>query len=149
VKIVIRYAMAWITFLSVQAASGALFIGLMVVTLAPGLAIIGAQKALGWSHARDSAVAPADIKVLQDRADDAQAAFDSSVEHLKAEILTDNSPEAITNIRASLQTYLKLLNAAVETQDNADEAKAEADAAREAKEDADAAAADHDSQRYN
>lgn len=127
---------AWLVscarYTAVQLAKGVIFLGLVAAGLAPGLVMLGIQRAMGWRYAE----APIYTDSLQGAADDAQAALNSADAHLKAEILTDNSPEAIANIKASLQAELELLDVAVETRDRADGA---AEAKKQAEELADTA----------
>jgi hypothetical protein len=63
----------------------------------------------------------------QSIADDADAASEAAYAHLVAEILTDDSEKAISNIRAAYLVFRKMRLATMAAQDKADKEQAEAD----------------------
>jgi hypothetical protein len=63
---------------------------------------------------------PKYVEAYQSIADDAEAAYKASSAHLAAEILTDDSKEAITNIRAAYFVNREMALAADAAQDKAD-----------------------------
>jgi hypothetical protein len=89
--------------------------------VALGWAIIGtiATAVYLWAEHGPYDV-PEYVEDYQSIADDAQAAHEASFAHLAAEILTDDSKEAITNIRAAFFFNIEMAVGAWGAQDKAD-----------------------------
>jgi hypothetical protein len=123
---------AWLVtyarYAAVQLAKGVVFSGLVAASLAPGLVILGAQKALGWRPTFAAAApSPKDYREsLDDIAADARATSDSARWHADAEDLTDQGPGATDRIREARLNAVTLAIAANEAEAAADRAVAEA-----------------------